>query len=140
MTDTRASKRQRELLQFVDNFIQGHGYGPSYREVMRSLGYKSVSTVAIHIDGLIAKGYLHKTDNSARSLQVLSTKFSDDQAAGASDKTSLERELLLKIDKRLKADTADVTALDHLVESLRVLGYDSYDDRRAQLDDIIKGK
>ena len=57
----RSSKKQRELLTFVDNFIQSHGYGPSYREVMRALGYKSVSTVATHIDGLIEKaasGYM----------------------------------------------------------------------------------
>src|SRR5665647_2824704 len=69
----RSSKRQRELLNFVDSFIQGYGYGPSYREIMRALGYKSVSTVAIHIDGLIAKGYLRKSDNSARSLAVVTT-------------------------------------------------------------------
>ncbi|MDN5819515.1 MAG: hypothetical protein L0H36_01255 [bacterium] len=140
MTDTRASKRQQELLQFVDNFIQGHGYGPSYREVMRSLGYKSVSTVATHINGLIAKGYLEKRDNSARSLHVLTTKFTDDTPTGASPKTSLEQELTAKIDKRLKQETPDVAALDHLIESLQVLGYDSYDDRRAKLDDIIKTK
>jgi repressor LexA len=69
----RSSKRQRELLNFVDGFIQGHGYGPSYREIMRALGYKSVSTVAVHIDGLITKGYLLKRDNSARSLEVITT-------------------------------------------------------------------
>ena len=61
----RSSKRQKELLSFVDTFIQGHGYGPSYREIMRALGYNSVSTVAVHIDGLIAKGYLNKRDNSS---------------------------------------------------------------------------
>jgi len=73
----RSSKRQRELLNFVDGFIQGHGYGPSYREIMRALGYKSVSTVAVHIDGLIAKGYLRKHDNSARSLEVVTTHLDD---------------------------------------------------------------
>jgi repressor LexA len=73
----RSSKRQRELLNFVDGFIQGHGYGPSYREIMRALGYKSVSTVAVHIDGLIAKGYLLKRDNSARSLEVVTTHLDD---------------------------------------------------------------
>lgn len=70
----RASKKQQELLQFIDGFIKGHGYGPSYREVMRALGYKSVSTVAIHIDQLIVKGYLEKKDNSARSLQVVTLR------------------------------------------------------------------
>ena len=67
----RPSKKQRELLSFIEGFIAGHGYGPSYREVMRALDYKSVSTVAIHINGLIAKGYLQKRDRSARSLEVI---------------------------------------------------------------------
>ncbi|MEI7918266.1 MAG: hypothetical protein WCH58_02680 [Candidatus Saccharibacteria bacterium] len=73
----RSSKRQRELLNFVDSFIQGHGYGPSYREIMRALGYKSVSTVAVHIDGLMTKGYLRKRDRSARSLEVVTTHLDD---------------------------------------------------------------
>lgn len=38
---------------------------------MRALNYKSVSTVAIHVNGLIAKGFLRKRDRSARSLEVL---------------------------------------------------------------------
>jgi repressor LexA len=69
--ESRPSKKQKELLSFIDTFIKGNGYGPSYREIMRSLDYKSVSTVAIHIDGLIAKGKLRKKDNSARSLEVV---------------------------------------------------------------------
>lgn len=72
--ESRPSKKQRELLSFIDGFIAGHGYGPSYREVMRALNYKSVSTVATHIDGLIAKGHLIKKDHSARSLEVVSPK------------------------------------------------------------------
>jgi SOS-response transcriptional repressor LexA len=67
----RPTKKQRELLSFIDGFIKGNGYGPSYREVMRALEYKSVSTVAAHVDGLIARGYLRKKDNSARTLEVV---------------------------------------------------------------------
>ncbi|HMR72474.1 MAG TPA: hypothetical protein PKD68_00500 [Candidatus Saccharibacteria bacterium] len=69
--DSRPSKKQRELLGFIDSFIAGHGYGPSYREIMRALDYKSVSTVAVHVDNLIAKGHLLKRDRSARSLEVV---------------------------------------------------------------------
>ena len=71
MTGERATKKQQQLLEFVDVFIRDHGYGPSYREVMNALGYKSVSTVAVHVDGLIAKGFLRRKDNSARSLEVV---------------------------------------------------------------------
>ena len=69
--ESRPSKKQRELLTFIDGFIAGHGYGPSYREIMRALNYKSVSTVAVHVNGLITKGHLVKRDRSARSLEVV---------------------------------------------------------------------
>ena len=68
--DSRPTKKQRELLQFIETFLKEQGYGPSYREVMRGMGYKSVSTVAVHIDGLIARGLLTKTQHSARSLEL----------------------------------------------------------------------
>jgi SOS-response transcriptional repressor LexA len=71
--EDRPSKKQRELLEFIADFIKQHGYGPSYREIMRALDYKSVSTVAVHVDGLIAKGHLLKRDHSARSLEVVGT-------------------------------------------------------------------
>lgn len=57
---SRPSKKQKELLEYIEAFITQHGYGPSYREIMRALNYKSVSTVAVHVDGLIARGWLHK--------------------------------------------------------------------------------
>lgn len=69
---SRPSKKQRELLTFIEAFIGAHGYGPSYREIMRALDYKSVSTVAVHVDNLIKKGHLIKRDKSARSLEVQS--------------------------------------------------------------------
>ena len=72
MPEKRPSRKQRELLSFIDGFIKGYGYGPSYREIMRALDYKSVSTVAVHVDGLITRGFLRKTDHSARSLEVVS--------------------------------------------------------------------
>jgi len=71
MQDARPSKKQRELLVFIEGFIKGNGYGPSYREIMRALDYKSVSTVAVHVDGLIVHGLLRKQDNSARSLELV---------------------------------------------------------------------
>lgn len=83
----RPSKKQRELLSFIDGFIKGHGYGPSYREVMRALNYKSVSTVATHIDGLIKKGHLIKKDHSARSLTVVSSPSTPSFSSGQVSRT-----------------------------------------------------
>lgn len=75
--DSRPSKKQRELLSFIDGFISRHGYGPSYREIMNGLGYRSVSTVATHVDNLIKKGHLRKRDYSARSLEVVESAKKD---------------------------------------------------------------
>lgn len=65
------SKKQHALLEFIDGFIKEHNYAPSYRETARALGYKSVSTVAKHVDGLIERGWLVKRDNAARSVEVV---------------------------------------------------------------------
>jgi len=124
----RSSKRQRELLNFVDTFIQGHGYGPSYREVMRALGYKSVSTVAIHIDGLIAKGYLRKRDHSARSLEVITTHL-DDAPARKGPTPAQEKWLINIVTEKFDIldNTGDSIVLDELyvlIGALKILGLD----------------
>lgn len=67
----RPTKKQTELLEYLRAFIATHGYGPSYREIQKALGYSSVSTVATHIEGLIVAGKLRKKDYSARSLEVI---------------------------------------------------------------------
>jgi repressor LexA len=105
MTDSRPSKKQRELLNFIDGFIKGNGYGPSYREVMRALDYKSVSTVATHIDGLITRGLLRKKDNSARSLEVVSLA----EATPRKSTTHIDW-LNAEIDKRVASDDEQVQA------------------------------
>ncbi len=67
----RPTKKQRELLGFIEQFIAQHGYSPSYREIMRGLNYTSVATVALHVTSLIKRGHLRKRDHSARSLEVV---------------------------------------------------------------------
>lgn len=115
LANERASKKQQELLTFVDGFIKGNGYGPSYREVMRALGYKSVSTVAIHIDGLIAKGYLRRRDNSARSLEVVTMR----DAKPPTESQSIDTELA----KRIESTELDAKQLETVKEALKLLGF-----------------
>lgn len=129
MATERSTKRQRELLNFVDGFIQGHGYGPSYREIMRALGYKSVSTVAIHIDGLIAKGYVRKHDNSARSLEVVTTRIDDASTTARAATPAQEKWLVSAITDRFEKleaqhDDALLDELYVLIGALKVLGLD----------------
>jgi hypothetical protein len=143
MTEQRSSKRQRELLNFVDGFIRGNGYGPSYREIMRALGYKSVSTVAIHVDGLMAKGYLRKRDHSARSLEVITTRV-DEPPARKKTIPSQEKWLVDIISEKFNSlDELDTPQLlDELyvlIGALKVLGLDgAHVAMKARLIDYLK--
>ena len=119
MTSPRATKKQQELLQYIDEFIKEHGYGPSYREVMRALGYKSVSTVAIHVDQLIVKGYLEKKDNSARSLNVVSLRHQAE--------TRTDHQAIKFIEKKMYElqDAGNVEAADTLQKAIDILHRDT---------------
>ena len=72
--DMKLTKKQKIMLDFIDGFIKGNGYSPTLREIMRALGYKSVSTVAKHVDNLVAAGFLEKQDGEVRSLTLSSEK------------------------------------------------------------------
>ncbi len=144
----RSTRRQKELLDYVDAFIKEHGYGPSYREVMTALGYKSVSTVAIHINGLIEKGYLRKRDNSARSLEVVSAEYGS--GAGPEVKVShskdanKEKWLVDAVLERVAQykDSHQATTLDELyvlIGALKVLGFEAaYMSMRTELAELVK--
>src|ERR1700747_2930608 len=67
------TKRQKEVYDYVSQFIELHGYAPSYREIAAYFKYNSVATVAEHIESLVAKGMLQKGDNEARSFQLVKT-------------------------------------------------------------------
>lgn len=125
--ETRPSKKQRELLSFIDGFIKGHGYGPSYREVMRALNYSSVSTVATHIDNLIKKGHLRKKDNSARTLEVVGSDgtFKPKVASSNHDENWLVDVVMKKFEAAEKAvlNQKQIDNLFVLVGALHVLGF-----------------
>ncbi len=141
----RSSKRQRELLNFVDTFIQGHGYGPSYREIMRALGYKSVSTVAVHIDGLMTKGYLRKRDRSARSLEVVTTHL-DDTLAKRGPTPAQEKWIINVINDKFNSleEAENAAVLDELyvlIGALKVLGLEgAHVATKTRLIDYLKGQ
>ena len=126
----RPTKKQRELLSFIEGFISQHGYSPSYREVMTGLQYNSVATVALHINSLIKRGHLQKRDHSARSLEVIQPKESVTIVTNQI-KPGEEKWLIEKVEYFFKeVESAPVvvqTALDQLyvlVGSLKVLGLD----------------
>lgn len=122
----RPTKKQRELLQFIQQFIGEHGYSPSYREIMNGLHYTSVATVALHIGNLIKRGHLRKRDRSARSLEVVDTIKPDhilsNEVAPAEEKWLVEKveHAFRQVEQSGRNDGLD--NLYVLVGALKVLG------------------
>lgn len=119
-TNNRASKKQQELYDYVANFITENGYGPSYREIMAALGYKSVSTVAVHVDGLINKGYLKKLDGSARTLAIATNEINKELQQHYQWLIEETTKRLNNIDENSKPE--EIADAEILLNSLRIFG------------------
>jgi repressor LexA len=72
------TKRQKEVLDFIANFVDEQGYCPSYEEIARGLELASLATVHKHISVLEAKSYLKRGFNQSRSLE-LAPKYLQEQ-------------------------------------------------------------
>jgi repressor LexA len=64
------TRRQKEVLDFLAEFIEKNGYSPSYEEIASGLELNSLATIHKHISSLEAKGYLRRSYNQSRSLEI----------------------------------------------------------------------
>ena len=64
-------RRERELLNYIVQFQEQHGYSPTLREMADAMGRNSVSTIHALIRSMVDKGYIQKVDGNNRTLKVL---------------------------------------------------------------------
>lgn len=142
---TRPTKKQRELLEFIQTFITEHGYSPSYREIMTGLGYNSVATVALHVGNLIKRGHVVKRSRSARSLEVVQGSLVQDKPLTTNEvEESQEKWLVEQIERLMKEqeegaipEQGAVEDIATLLAALRVLGLDgAAQSLKPRLDEI----
>lgn len=65
------TKKQKQVLMAISDFIISNKYSPSVRELALILNLKSTSTVQQHLDKLQTKGYIEKNENMPRTLHIL---------------------------------------------------------------------
>ncbi len=58
--------KQKEVLDFIVDFIHERGYSPSYREIAQGLNLASPSTIHLHIQALRERGFLRATSGEGR--------------------------------------------------------------------------
>ena len=59
-----------DVLKFVGEYIEEHGYGPSYKEIMEACEISSTSMVARYVDQLVDEGALQRAPGIARSIRL----------------------------------------------------------------------
>lgn len=79
------TRRQRQVYDFIADFVQRNGYSPSFEEIGAGLGLNSLATVHKHISNLEKKGLLRRGFNRSRSIDVLPPKGKLKQAIIAGD-------------------------------------------------------
>jgi repressor LexA len=66
----KLTKRQKEILDFVSEFIDDNGYSPSMEEIAENFHFASLNAVFKHLEALESRGHLHRDSNRARSIQL----------------------------------------------------------------------
>lgn len=62
------TKRQRELIDYIQEFISNNRYSPSYREIGQRFGFSSVGSVYKHVQALKKKGLISSESKASRSM------------------------------------------------------------------------
>ena len=69
------TKRQREILDYLNEFIQQHGYAPSLEEIGRRFSLSSLATVHKHLTNLQEKGFIRRAWNRSRSVELVPARM-----------------------------------------------------------------
>jgi len=83
------TKRQKDVLDFIADFVEENGYSPSYEELAQGLNLASLATVHKHIQALESRNYLRRLFNQSRSLEV-SPKYMQERRRSKQTTRSME--------------------------------------------------
>ena len=70
----KLTKRQKEVLDFVSDFIEREGYSPSMEEIANHFRFASLNAVFKHLKALQSRGHLRRDPNKARSIELSSSR------------------------------------------------------------------
>ncbi len=65
------TKRQREILSYLGSYAESNGYAPSFEEIAAQFNYNSLATVHEHLTNLERKGYIRRSYNESRAIEIL---------------------------------------------------------------------
>ena len=70
------TKRQKDILDYLKDFLHRHGYSPTLAEIANHFSLASLNGVYKHLRALEERGFIRRLSNQSRSIQVLETSLS----------------------------------------------------------------
>ena len=68
-------KRQREILEFISQYIQKYSYSPTLQEIAKAIGVSSLATVHEHLTSMDKKGVIKRYQGAIRGLEIVNEKM-----------------------------------------------------------------
>jgi repressor LexA len=97
------TKRQKQVYDFLAQFVEEHGYSPSFEEIGEGLGLSSLATVHKHVSNLEQKGLLKRDYNRSRSIDLVKPRGRMRQIIGGAPATAPVPDLVLPLMGRIAA-------------------------------------
>lgn len=69
-------KRQKQILDFIKQYIDKYGYSPTLGEIAEALGVSSLATVHEHLQALVKKGVIKRFEGAVRGIEVIDDTIS----------------------------------------------------------------
>ncbi len=69
--EKKITKKQEEVLSYIKKYIVANGYPPAVREIGAGLGLSSPATVFTHLKKLEENGFIKKSNQKYRTIEVL---------------------------------------------------------------------
>jgi len=73
-------RRQKQIVDFISQYIQANGHSPTLQEIADAMGLSSLATVHEHIATLVRKGVLKKYEGSVRGLEIVDSRYDSSKA------------------------------------------------------------
>lgn len=70
-------KRQKQIFEFLTQYIQKYGYSPTLQEIAESIGVSSLATVHEHLVSMEKKGLIRRYQGAIRGIDILDKKIAD---------------------------------------------------------------
>ena len=64
----KLTPRQQQVLDFITDYLDGHGFPPTMREIAEHIGVVGNATAIFHLEALERKGYLKREPGSSRGI------------------------------------------------------------------------